>query len=233
MQNDNCAVNGADEAPSRRSFLGAATAVAGGLVAGCASPTPAPGAGATAARSAFDPATFTGPGFESETGTAIYNFPRDHAMHGGPWYRGAEYQETHYFTGFFNDKLTGKPYSVFFCWASYGWDAKLGRPVWVSLFSMTDIERKKFLQAVHPMSGKLVSTGSGPNVAAKAFKAEYVLGKDGSGNEGLFSYQSNDERFRWMANVPKPTDGLKNQTPYFVVPVLSFHPAASAYEVRW
>jgi hypothetical protein len=35
-----------------------------------------------------------------------------------------------------------KPYSVFFCWATYGWDAKLGRPIWVLLFSMTDIERK-------------------------------------------------------------------------------------------
>ena len=214
MKNDNRPADGSDEALSRRSFLGAAATVAGGLAAGCASSQPATSAGAP--RGTFDSATFTGPGIESETGTALYNFPRDHAMHGGPWYRGAEYQETHYFTGFFNDKRTGKPYSVFFCWAAYGWDAKLGRPVWVSLFSMTDIERKKFLQAVHPMSGKLASSGSGPDVAARAFTAEYVLGRDGSGNEGLFSYQSKDESFRWMANVPKPTDGLKNQTPYSI-----------------
>jgi len=121
--------------------------------------------------------------FETETGGRIYSFPRDNAMHGGDWYKGAEYQETHYFTGFFTDRKTGKPYSVFFCWASYGWDAKLGRPIWVSLFSMTDIERKKFLQAVHPMSGPLTSSGSGPDAAAKAFSAEYVLSKDGGGNE--------------------------------------------------
>jgi hypothetical protein len=163
-----------------------------------------------------DVTPITGPGFESETGNQVYHFPRDNAMHGGPWYRGAEYQETHYFTGFFQDKRTGKPYSVFFCWASYGWDAKLGRPVWVSLFSMTDIEREKFLQAVHPMSGQLTSSGSGADVAANAFTAEYVLGKDPSGNEGLFAYQSQDESFRWMANVPKPTAGLKNQTPYSI-----------------
>ena len=59
-------------------------------------------------------------------------------------------------------------------------------------------------------------SGSGPDVAAKAFTAEYVLGKDGSGNEGLFSHESKDEKFRWMANVPKPTDGLKNRAPYSI-----------------
>ncbi len=211
MTDNNTPIDGTQELNSRRSFLGAAA-----TAAGCASSQPSSSASTAAGRGTYDPANFTGPGIESETGTAIYNLPRDHAMHGGPWYRGAEYQETHYFTGFFTDKRTGKPYSVFFCWATYGWDAKLQRPVWVSLFSMTDIERKKFLQAVHPMSGPLVTSGSGPDAAAKAFNAQYVLGKDGAGNEGLFSYQSQDESFRWMANVPKPTDGLKNQTPYSI-----------------
>jgi hypothetical protein len=154
--------------------------------------------------------------FETETGGRIYSLPRDHAMHGGDWYKGAEYQETHYFTGFFNDRNTGKPYSVFFCWAAYGWDDKLGRPVWNSLFSMTDIERKKFLQAVHPLGGTLTSTGSGPDVAEDAFSAEYVLSKDNDGSEGLFSYQSKDHSFRWMANIPTPTTGLKNQTAYSI-----------------
>lgn len=56
---------------ARRSFLsGTAATVAGSLVAGCASPQAAPSAAAVAARSTFDPATFTGPGIESETGTA-------------------------------------------------------------------------------------------------------------------------------------------------------------------
>jgi hypothetical protein len=157
-----------------------------------------------------------GAGYETETGNRIYNLPRDHAMHHGDWYKGAEYQETHYFTGFFTDKRTGKPYSVFFCWASYGWDAKLGRPLWNSLFSMTDIERKKFHQAVHPPSGVLTSSGSGSDVAADAFWAEYVLAKDSDGTEGLFSYHAKDQSFRWMANVPKPTAQLANQTPYSI-----------------
>ena len=155
-------------------------------------------------------------GFETETGGRIYSFPRDNAMHGGDWYKSAEYQETHYFTGFFTDRKTGKPYSVFFCWASYGWDAKLGRPVWNSLFSMTDINRKKFLQAVHSHGGPLTSSGSGPDVAEDAFSAEYVLGKAEDGSEGLFSYRSKDHAFRWMAKVPKPTAALKNQTPYSI-----------------
>jgi hypothetical protein len=102
-----------------------------------------------------------GVAFETETGNRIYNLPRDHAMHHGDWYKGAEYQETNYFTGFFRDKRTGKPYSVFYCWSVYGWDNKLNRPLWVALFSMTDIERKKFVQCVQPMSGPLTSRGSG------------------------------------------------------------------------
>jgi hypothetical protein len=79
---------------------------------------------------------------------------------------------------------------------------------------MTDIDRKKFLQAVHPLGGQLTSTGTGPNVAADAFSAEYVLAKHTDGSEGVFSYQSKDQSFRWMANVPNPTTGLKNQTAY-------------------
>lgn len=118
--------------------------IIGSGVAAVAGATVAQPALAQTAVAGFDPLTFTGPGLESETGGAIYHLPRDHAMHGGPWYRGAEYQETNYFTGFFVDKISGKPYSVFFCYACYGWDANLARPVWVSLFSMTDIESRRF-----------------------------------------------------------------------------------------
>ena len=50
--------------------------------------------------------------FETETGNRIYNLPRDHAMHAGEWYKGAEYQETNYFTGFFKEKKTGKPRAI-------------------------------------------------------------------------------------------------------------------------
>jgi hypothetical protein len=46
MKNDNRPLDGADEALPRRSFLGAAATVAGGLVAGCASSQPATSAGA-------------------------------------------------------------------------------------------------------------------------------------------------------------------------------------------
>jgi hypothetical protein len=91
----------------RRTFLTGAAATVAAVAAGRASAKPSPSAAPSAARKAFDPATFTGPGFESETGNQVYHFPRDNAMHGGPWYRGAEYQETHYFTGFFKEKRTG------------------------------------------------------------------------------------------------------------------------------
>ncbi len=195
---------------SRRHFLksGAGT-IAAGAVGGMAAQGVAQAQTETAKAG-------TASAFETETGGRIYSLPRDHAMHAGDWYKGAEYQETHYFTGFFTDRKTGKPYSVFFCWAAYGWDEKLGRPIWNSLFSMTDIERKKFLQAVHPLGGPLTSSGSGPDVAADAFSAGYVLGKDVDGSEGLFSYQSKDQAFRWMAKVPKPTAALKNQTGYSI-----------------
>jgi hypothetical protein len=165
-------------------------------------------------RAGYDRLTFTGPGLESETGGPIYHLPRDHAMHGGPWYRGAEYQETNYFTGFFVDKKTGKPYSVFFCWASYGWDAKLNRPVWVSLFSMTDIENKRFFQCVQPMSGDLTSSGSGADVADADFFADYTIAPGADGAEGVFSYAAKDEAWRWMAKVPNPTPNLPNQTAF-------------------
>jgi hypothetical protein len=164
----------------------------------------------------FDPLTFTGPGLESETGGAIYHLPRDHAMHGGTWYRGAEYQETNYFTGFFVDKKTVKPYSVFFCWACYGWDANLNRPVWVSLFSMTDIEGKRFFQCVQPMSGTLTSAGSGADVADRDFFAEYTIAPGADGAEGVFSYATRAEAWRWMAKVPNPTPNLPNQTAFSI-----------------
>lgn len=206
---------------SRRHFLksGAGTVVAGtlaGVVTNGVAQAQAPAQAAKAAKAVEAAQAATASAFETETGGRIYSLPRDHAMHAGDWYKGAEYQETHYFTGFFTDRKTGKPYSVFFCWAAYGWDEKPGRPIWNSLFSMTDMGRKKFLQAVHPLSGPLTSSGSGPGVAADAFSAEYVLGKADDGSEGLFSYQSKDQAFRWMANVPKPTAALKNQTGYSI-----------------
>jgi len=35
--------------------------------------------------------------------------------------------------------------------------------------------------------------------------------KDGSGNEGLFSYQSKDESFRWIANVRSRPTGSRTR----------------------
>ena len=122
--------------------------------------------------------TSTLPGYEGDTGHAIYHLPRDHVMHGGAWYRGAEYQETHYFTGFFTDRNTGRPYSVFFCWASYGWDNTLGRPGWNALFSMVDLESKRFFQCVQPMQGTLAADASRVDVEDEAFFANYALKED-------------------------------------------------------
>jgi predicted secreted hydrolase len=154
-----------------------------------------------------EPPTTTATGhsaYESETGGRIYHLPRDHALHGGPWYRGAEYQETNYFTGFFTDRKTGKPYSVFFCLAIYGYDKQVDRPLWVALFSMTDIERKKFAQCVHVMPGSITATGSGPNVPPSDFFAEYAIGKGVDGSEGLFSYRSAAETWRYVSHVATP-----------------------------
>jgi hypothetical protein len=187
-----------------QSTLAASAAVASGAVAN-ASQTQA-GGQSNASSSAF----------ETEAGNRIYNLPRDHAMHAGDWYHGAEYQETNYFTGFFNEKRTGKPYSVFFCWSVYGWDSALGRPLWIALFSMTDIERKKFVQAVHPMRGAVSGKGSGPNVPDADFFVEYSIAKAADASEGAFSYRSADESWRWMANIPVPTQNLPNQTPFSI-----------------
>jgi len=200
--------NTPSEKVNRRDFLksGAGT-VAAGAVGGLATQ------GVTQAQTETAKAA-TVSAFETETGGRIYNLPRDHAMHAGEWYKGAEYQETNYFTGFFKEKKTGKPYSVFFCWSVYGWDAKLQRPLWVALFSMCDIERKKFYQAVQPMSGPVTGVGSGPAVDPKDFFAEYTIGKGADGSEGLFSYHSAGEAWRWMANVPQPSKNIPNQTPF-------------------
>lgn len=202
----------------RRVFLGStAAAVAGGVLGGCATAQPAAPAARAApvARGAYDPATFTGPGIESQSGTAIYRLPRDHSLHGGPWYRGAEYQETNYWTGFFNDRKTGKPFSVFFCWSVYGWDAKLNRPLWVALFSMTDIERKKFVQCVHVMPGMLTGRGSGPDVADRDFFTDYTIGKGADDSTGAFSYRASDESWRYAVDVPKPSARVPN-SPFFM-----------------
>ena len=205
-----------DEVHPRRTFLGVAGAASiAGLLPGQAD---AAGGKATKPVSGkIDPRTFTGPGIESESGTAIYRLPRDHAMHGGTWYQGAEYQETHYFTGFFTDKKTNKPYSLFYCWSVYGWNAKEGRPLWVALFALTDIERKKFVQAVHVMPGALTTKGSGANVPDKQFFAEYLLGKGPDGSEGLFSYRNDSEAWRWMSSVPTPRPKMPGDNkPYFM-----------------
>ena len=194
---------------SRRGLIGSgAAALMGGMLGGCASSQPA--AAGPGSAGAYDPARFTGPGIESESGTAIYRLPRDHAMHGGAWYRGAEYQETHYFTGFFNDRKTGKPFSLFYCWSVYGWDARLQRPLWIGLFALTDIERRKFVQAVHVMTGQLTTSGSGPAAAPADFFTDYALGQGPDDSQGAFSYRAADESWRWMASVPKPSTRVPN-----------------------
>jgi hypothetical protein len=193
---------------SRRNFLanGAGTLAAGTLVgaglssSACSATADSPAAAGTAAGAGSD----VNVAYETEAGTRIYTLPRDHAMHGGEWYRGAEYQETNYFTGFFKDKKTGMPYSVFFCFSVYGYDKALDRPLWISLFALTDIERKKFVQAVHPMPGKVVARGSGPGAGKPDFFAEYTIEPGGDGSEAVFSYHSKDEAWRWMARVPTP-----------------------------
>jgi len=205
---------------ARRAFLGGtAAAVAGGVLAGCTTPPSAatPAAPVASVRGAYDPTTFTGPGIEAQSGTAIYRLPRDHAMHGGPWYRGAEYQETNYFTGFFTDKKSGRPFSLFFCWSVYGWDAKLQRPLWVALYALTDIERKKFVQSVHLMPGAVTTRGSGPDVADRDFFADYTIGKAADGSSGAFAYRSADESWRWMADVPNPSTRVPNSAFYMDV----------------
>ncbi len=180
---------------NRRLLMTAAGAGAVASVAG--SPVPA---------AADEPAG----AFETQTGNRIYSLPRDHALHGGDWYHGAEYQETNYFTGFFKDRKTGNPFSLFFCWSIYGFDKKANRPLWVALFSLTDIKRKKFVQCVHVMPGTLTATGSGPDVPKQDFFAEYAIGKAPDGSSGLFSYRSAGETWRWMVDVPKPSDRVPN-----------------------
>ena len=164
-----------------------------------------------------DTATFTGPGFESQSGTAIYQLARVHAMHDSPWYRGAEYRETHDFLGHCNDKKTGKLFSLLCCCSVYGWDETHNRPLWVAPFALTDIEGKGFVQCVQPMPGVVTARGSGPNVPNPEFFAEYLVEKGADGSEGVLSYASKNEAWRWMASVPTPNPKIPGDNkPYFM-----------------
>lgn len=66
------------------------------------------------------------------------------------------------------------------------------------------------------MPGPVTSVGSGAAVGPKDFFAEYKIGKGADDSEGLFSYRSAGEAWRWMASVPQPNSRIPNQTPFFM-----------------
>ena len=194
-----------------------AVAAAGSILAtscnSAAKPAEVELAPAAAANSSSPSGTppYGGPGIETKTGGAIYDLPRDHALHGGAYYKRSEYQESQYFTAMGVDKKTGDPFSLFFCPTLYGYDAKIDRPFWVGLFAVTDIKRRKFVQCVHAHPGTLTTQGSGPDVAKDAFWFDYLL--DGSKTDGSsirLSHRSKDETWRWVGNVPRPNTKVAN-----------------------
>lgn len=68
--------------------------------------------GVAKAKSGMSPSSnasaFVGPGVESVTGQAVYSLPRDHAWHGGSFYKSNDFNEWHYITILGRDVNTGE-----------------------------------------------------------------------------------------------------------------------------
>ena len=139
-------------------------------------------------------------------------------MHGGrevPWSRVSG--NPLLTTGFFNDKRTGKALLSVLSWASYGWDAKLGRPVWNSLL-LDDGHRAQEvlagcalikwpddLKRLRPRCGG--GMRSGPStLSARATTAVKVC---------FHTMRKTNHSAGWPT-CRKPTEALKNQTPFSI-----------------
>jgi len=194
MKNDNLPAEEANEALSRRTFLGAAATVAGGLVTGLASSQPAPGAAAATS----GPAPAGGPGIETQSGQAIYRLPRDHAWHGGAFYQSNDYNEWHYITALGRDLKTGQRISVFWVPLAQGWEASEGRPLHNVLFAFHNLETGEFQTSMCYMKGALKTEGSAAD--AKDFWFKYSIDDGKNGFTTAYDYPTETWRFAGYNN---------------------------------
>jgi len=205
-------------APSeRRRFLAGGAAIGGGLASalvggGCATaqqgagPVGAATGAAGVAGVSGDKAGFTGPGIMTEE-QPLYRLPRDHAYHGGPFYRTNDFNEWHYITILGKDLETGNDVSVFWVPLSQGWIQAEGRPLQNALFSFHDIKTGEFRTALSYYPGAFRSEGT--PMDAKDFRFKYGMSTPDSSFET--EYTSADETWRFKG---KSTVSNDRNSPY-------------------
>ena len=134
-----------------------------------------------------------GPGIETQSGQAIYRFPRDHAWHGGAFYQSNEYNEWHYITALGRDLKTGQRISIFWVPLAQGWEASEGRPLHNVLFAFHNLETGEFHTSLCYMKGKLKTEGSAAD--AKDFWFKYALDDGKNGFITEYDYPTETWRF--------------------------------------
>ncbi len=160
--------------PSRRLLLRALSALPLGL-AGAVSPVRSALAGA-----AGQP-PLQGAGIETQSGQALYSFPRDHAWHGGAFYQTNDFNEWHYITILGKNTETGERVSVFWVPLSQGWMESEQRPLNNALFAYHNLDTGEFQTSLLYVTGKLDTQGSAPDSDPRDFFFRYNVddGKNG------------------------------------------------------
>lgn len=120
-----------------------------------------------------------GTGIETQSGQAIYSFPRDHAWHGGPFYQTNDFNEWHYITILGKDVKTGQRVSIFWVPLSQGWVASEGRPLHNVLFAFHNLETGEFHTSMPFVTGKLKTEGSAADASPFWFKYSIDDGQNG------------------------------------------------------
>jgi len=123
--------------------------------------------------------SFVGPGVESVTGQAVYSLPRDHAWHGGNFYKSNDFNEWHYITILGRDVDTGERISVFWVPLSQGWIAAEGRPLHNVLFAFHNLDTGEFHTSMPYVTGPLKTEGSAAGADNFWFKYSIDDGKNG------------------------------------------------------
>jgi predicted secreted hydrolase len=141
-------------------------------------------------------------GVETQSGHALYTFPRDHRYHYGPIYHGPEYCEWYYFSAFVYDKKTGDPYTLFWMSLLAGWDEGLQRPVKNTFFAAHNLRTGSFRPSVTLYPGELRTEGSAADAPRESFWFRYACGTPEHGQVEE-SYRAADETWQFKASVNK------------------------------
>jgi predicted secreted hydrolase len=152
-----------------------------------------------------DQSSFTGPGIETNSGQALYSFPRDHAWHGGPFYQTNDFNEWHYITIIGRDLETGQRISVFWVPLAQGWVAQEGRPLHNVLFAYHNMDTGEFHTSMPYITGPLKTEGSAPD--AKDFSFKYSIDDKKNG----FTTEYNHPTETWKFSGYNTKDDKWNQ----------------------